>query len=105
MLLTLSEFLNSLTNKKLDDTAFFLYTKSVKKTKSKNIPTEIIDNNEKLSRWLALMEGIEIIEQKATELKVDKTEFDSLLKPLALQKYINERYNSIKLELDYQSGN
>lgn len=105
MLLTLSEFLNSLTNKKLDETAFFLYTKSVKKTKSKNIPTEIIDNNEKLSRWLALMEGIEIIEQKATELKVDKTEFDSLLKPLALQKYINERYNSIKLELDYQSGN
>lgn len=99
------EFLNSLTNKKLDEPAFFLYTKSVKKNKSKNIPTEIIDNNEKLSRWLALMEGIEIIEQKATELKVDKTEFDSLLKPLALQKYINERYNSIKLELDYQSGN
>lgn len=97
--------MNSLTNKKLDEPAFFLYTKSVKKTKSKNIPTEIIDNNEKLSRWLALMEGIEIIEQKATELKVDKTEFDSLLKPLALQKYINERYNSIKLELDYQSGN
>lgn len=51
------------------------------------------------------MEGIEIIEQKATELKVDKAEFDSLLKPLALQKYINERYNSIKLELDYQSDN
>lgn len=77
----------------------------MKKNSSKNIPTEIIDNNEKLSRWLALMEGIEIIEQKATELKVDKAEFDSLLKPLALQKYINERFNSIKLELDYQSGN
>jgi hypothetical protein len=76
----------------------------VKKNTTKNISTEIIDSNEKLSRWLALMEGIEIIEQKATELKVDKAEFDSLLKPLALQKYINERYNSIKLELDYQSG-
>jgi hypothetical protein len=76
----------------------------VKKNKTKNIPADIIDNNDKLSRWLALMEGIEIIEQKATELKVDKAEFDSLLKPLALQKYINERYNSIKLELDYQSG-
>jgi hypothetical protein len=93
-----------LTNKKLDEIAFFLYTKSVKKNKTKNIPTEFIDNNDKLSRWLALMEGIEIIEQKAAELKVDKSEFDSLLKPLALQKYINERYNSIKLELDYQSG-
>lgn len=76
----------------------------MKKNKTKNIPTEIIDSNDKLSRWLALMEGIEIIEQKATELKLDKSEFDSLLKPLALQKYINERYNSIKLELDYQSG-
>lgn len=76
----------------------------MKKNTTKNISTEIIDSNEKLSRWLALMEGIEIIEQKATELKVDKAEFDSLLKPLALQKYINERYNSIKLELDYQSG-
>ena len=99
------EFSNSSTNKKLDEPDFSLYTKSVKKNKTKNIPTEIIDSNEKLSRWLALMEGIEIIEQKATELKVDKAEFDSLLKPLALQKYINERYNSIKLELDYQSGN
>ena len=98
------EFSNSSTNKKLDGTQFSLYTKSVKKNKTKNIPTDIIDNNDKLSRWLALMEGIEIIEQKATELKVDKAEFDSLLKPLALQKYINERYNSIKLELDYQSG-
>lgn len=76
----------------------------MKKNKTKNIPAEIIDSNDKLSRWLALMEGIEIIEQKATELKLDKSEFDSLLKPLALQKYINERYNSIKLELDYQSG-
>lgn len=75
---------------------------SVKKNISKIISTEIIDNNEKLSRWLALMEGIEIIEQKASDLKVAKTEIDSLLKPLALQKYINERYNSIKLELDYQ---
>jgi hypothetical protein len=75
----------------------------VKKNKSKIISTEIIDNNEKLSRWLALMEGIEIIEQKASDLKVAKAEVDSLLKPLALQKYINERYNSIKLELDYQS--
>ena len=92
-------------NKKLDEPDFSFYTKSVKKNKTKNIPTEIIDSNEKLSRWLALMEGIEIIEQKATELKVDKAEFDSLLKPLALQKYINERFNSIKLELDYQSGN
>lgn len=71
--------------------------------KSKNIPTEIIDDNEKLSRWLALMEGIEIIEQKATELKIDKAEFDNLLKPLALQKYINERSSSIKMELDYQA--
>jgi len=74
----------------------------VKKNISKIISTKIIDNNEKLSRWLALMEGIEIIEQKASDLKVAKTEIDSLLKPLALQKYINERYNSIKLELDYQ---
>jgi hypothetical protein len=74
----------------------------MKKNKNKSISTDIIDNNEKLSRWLALMEGIEIIEQKATELKIDKKEFDSFLKPLALQKYINERYNSIKLELDYQ---
>lgn len=75
----------------------------MKMNKSKNIPTEIIDDNEKLSRWLALMEGIEIIEQKATELKIDKAEFDNLLKPLALQKYINERSSSIKMELDYQA--
>lgn len=71
----------------------------------KVVSKEYINSNDQLSRWLALIEGIELIEQKATDLKMNKNDIDNLMKPLALQKYINERYNSIKLELDYQDEN
>jgi len=47
------------------------------------------------------MEGIELIESKAVQLKISKARVDELMKPLALQKYIAERYVSIKSEIEY----
>ena len=72
------------------------------KVVSKDYPSEdYLENKDLLSRWIALMEGIELIESKAVQLKISKARVDELMKPLALQKYIAERYVSIKSEIEY----
>ena len=43
-----------------------------------------------MSRWAALMLGIDYIDKRAKELKIDLDKDKSCLKPLALQKYIDE---------------
>ena len=43
-----------------------------------------------MSRWAALMMGIDYIEKRAGELKIDLNDDKSWIKPLALQKYIDE---------------
>lgn len=43
-----------------------------------------------MSRWASLMMGIDYIEKRATELKIDLNNDKSWIKPLALQKYIDE---------------
>jgi hypothetical protein len=44
------------------------------------------------SMWMCLMEAFHFINQKAEELNVD---IDKLLKPLAIEEYIKERYESM----------
>lgn len=68
---------------------------------TKSYDKQYFKDTDLLSRWIALMEGIELIESKAIQLKISKTRVDELMKPLALQKYINERFNSIKSEIEY----
>lgn len=43
------------------------------------------------ARWLALIEGLEIINTKAAQLKIDLDKDKTWVKPLALQKYIEEQ--------------
>jgi len=53
------------------------------------------------SRWLSLLEGIEFVSKRVEQLKVrtqSSTEVD-WIKPLAFQKYIAERYESMKSDL------
>jgi len=72
------------------------------KVVSKDYPNEdYLENKDLLSRWIALMEGIELIETKAVQLNISKAIVDELMKPLALQKYIAERFVSIKSEIEY----
>lgn len=51
-------------------------------------------------RWLCLTEGLHIMEQKAERLGIDLKEKD-WVKPLAFEKYISERYESMMLDLNY----
>ena len=53
------------------------------------------------SRWLSLLEGIEIVGARAEQLKRRSIENDiDWIKPLAFEKYIQERFPSMKSDLE-----
>ena len=43
------------------------------------------------ARWLSLIKGIEVIDKKARQLKIDLEKNNGWVKPLALQKYIEDQ--------------
>ena len=47
---------------------------------------------ETYTRWLCLMEAIDVIDRTATLHDIDLDKRTDWVKPLAIQKYINERY-------------
>jgi hypothetical protein len=52
--------------------------------------------NEEYARWLCLIEALDIINRKATQFKMDLNGKDlDWVKPLAFQKYIVERVESM----------
>jgi len=51
------------------------------------------------TRWLCLIEAIAYIEGKADELKLDLETEKNWVQPLALQKYIRERFVSMKFDV------
>ncbi len=49
---------------------------------------------DEFSRWMCLVEAFHIIETKAEEMKLENA--DKLMKPLAIEQYISERYPSMR---------
>ena len=47
---------------------------------------------EEFTRWMCLVEAFDILEKKATELSLD---VNKLIKPLAVENFIKERYPSM----------
>ena len=47
-------------------------------------------------KWLSLLEAMEYIEHKAKDINVNLDITDDWIKPLALQKYVRERFFSMK---------
>lgn len=52
------------------------------------------------ARWLCLLEAMDLIEQKGKELKMDMTGDDFWVKPLAFQKYIDQRLETMLLDVE-----
>tara|TARA_R110002049_G_scaffold26268_1_gene91636 strand:+ start:264 stop:527 length:264 start_codon:yes stop_codon:yes gene_type:complete len=48
-----------------------------------------------MSRWSILIQGVDLIEKKARQLKINLNKNKTWLKPLALQKYIEEETPSM----------
>ena len=59
------------------------------KTKSNKTHVMSIDT---YSRWLCLAEAIQLINQQAEKNKMDLDKTSSWIKPIALQKYITQRF-------------
>jgi len=57
------------------------------------------------ARWLCLLEAIDIIERKAESLKLDTAGDDFWVKPLAFQKYIDNRLETMILDIDREEFN
>lgn len=59
---------------------------------------------EEFSRWMCLVEAFHFIDQKAKELNID---IDKLLKPLAIEEYVKERYSSMlhDVQVEHSMGN
>ena len=58
------------------------------------------------ARWLCLLEGIEIVDKRVEQLKKRSIENGvDWIKPLAFQKYIDERFLSMKSDLEEIEAN
>lgn len=57
------------------------------------------------ARWLCLIEAIDLIERKAQELKTDLITDDFWVKPLAFQKYIDQRLETMIIDVDREEFN
>jgi hypothetical protein len=55
------------------------------------------------TRWMCLMEAIDVVDQKCAEWGKDIEEID-WVKPIAFQKYINERFHSMKHDVRRKSS-
>lgn len=61
-------------------------------------------NKETFARWLCLMEAFYIINKKAEDLNINLND-DDVVKPLAFEKYIQQRYESMILDLTHDEKN
>jgi len=71
------------------------------KTKKNN---EVKMNKETFARWLCLMEAFYIIDKKAEDLGINLTDKD-IIKPLAYEKYVQQRFESMMLDLTHDEKN
>lgn len=79
-------------------------------TSRKTITVNLKDKTEEMSydtysRWLCLIEAIELVCGKAKQIKVDINNNMDWIKPLAFQKYIEERFESMKDEVEHFENN
>ena len=74
-------------------------------TSKRTIEVKLKDKTETLpletySRWICLIEAIEIVCNKAKQMKIDTANNIDWIKPLAFQKYIVERHESMADEIE-----
>jgi hypothetical protein len=69
---------------------------------TKNGPFDM--GKDEFIRWLCLVEIIEKTEEKAKDLKINLDEYD-WVKPVDFKKYINARFKSMEIDLEYEEKN
>ena len=59
---------------------------------------------DEIARWSCLIEAVEIIDQKGMQLKTDMNK-SNWVKPIAIQKYIDERFDTMVEEIQHDQDN
>ena len=75
------------------------YKETKVKLTSENTKNEYEMSQYEVCRWFSLIEAVDIVSQKADQLG-PKAEDVNWIKPIALQKYIDERTESMLFELE-----
>jgi len=59
---------------------------------------------DEIARWCCLIEAVQVIDQKGSQMKInmDKTQW---VKPIAIQKYIDERFDTMTEEIEREESN
>jgi len=58
---------------------------------------------DEISRWACLLEGIEFVTKRNEELGIDSERDSEWTKPLAFQKYIDERFEAMRHDLKVET--
>ena len=61
-------------------------------------------NQDEISRWSCLIEAVEFINKKGDQIGMDMNK-GKWVKPIAIQKYIDERFDTMSEELEHEANN
>lgn len=61
-------------------------------------------NQDEVARWCCLIEAIDVVSKKGTQVGMDMTK-SSWIKPIAFQKYIDERMDTMVEEIQRDKDN
>ena len=100
--------LNKKEYKFLQETILILAYNDPKKTKDKitmemninNRPARVEMRKAEMARWLCLIESIDLIEKKCSEMNVTMSE-DFWIQPIAMQKYMDSRFETMMDEVNH----
>lgn len=76
----------------------------IKKISVKTKTKKHVMSVESYARWLCLMESIEFINESAKKNNVNLDKSSKWIKPLAIQKYIKERYPSMLHDFKFEEN-
>ena len=100
--------LNKKEYKFLQETILILAYNDPKKTKDKitmemninNRPARVEMRTAEMARWLCLIESIDLIEKKCSEMNVTMSD-DFWIQPIAMQKYMDSRFETMMDEVNH----
>jgi hypothetical protein len=61
-------------------------------------------NQEEVARWCCLIEAVDIIDKKGSQIGMDMVK-SNWVKPIAIQKYIDERFDTMTEEIERDQDN
>ena len=59
---------------------------------------------DEVARWCCLVEAVDIIDKKGSQMGIDMKK-NNWVKPIAIQKYLDERFDTMTEEIEHEKQN